>query len=154
MATNYRKPWGIAVEPIKQNQIGEIQADGVVTCYATISDSIERPFLAPIGTSGKLKPSWWGSADIVYADISSNGERYVLARLGLLQTPIYKATAKAAISPGSSGNAGLMYGGTERETVTAHFKWMEGAADISSGADMLITWSPDLARWDIVNAEC
>ena len=151
---NYRKPWGVAIGPLDDGRFEQVQLSGVATCYATISDSIERPYLAPIGTGGVLKPSWWGPAEIVYADIATTGERLVLARLGNLQTPIYKAATKASISPGGSGNVGLYYGGTERETLTAHLNWMEGVANISSGTDCLIQWFPDEAKWVIINAEC
>ena len=154
ITTNEKKPWAVALAPIPADGLGKCQLSGAAVCYATISDAVERPYLAPIGTGGILKPSWWGPAEIVYADIATSGERLVLARLGTLQTPIYKAATKASISPGGSGNVGLLYGGTERETLTAHLNWMEGVANISSGVDCLIRWFPDEAKWVIINAEC
>jgi len=154
ITANYYKPWGVAIGPLKDGKFEQVQLSGVATCYATISDSIERPYLAPIGTGGKLKPSWWGPAEIVYADIASNAEKLVLARLGVLQTPIYKAVTKASISPTGSGNVGLHYSGSERETVTAHLNWMEGVTSIANGTECLIRWFPDEAKWVIINAEC
>jgi hypothetical protein len=158
MSANYAKPWGIATEIIKSDGYGQVQMSGLATCYATIADSVERPYLAPIGTGGILKPSWWGPAEIVYADIGTSGEKLVLARLGNLQTPIYKATTKAAISPGGlgggSGNVGLIYNGSERETVTAYLNWMEGVTTLDSGTECIIRWFPDEAKWVIIEAEC
>lgn len=153
ITSNAYKPWGVALAPIPQGELGRLQLVGAAVCYATISDSIERPFLAP-GTSGKLKPSWWGSAEIVYADIATNGERYVLARLGTLQTPIYKARTKATISPGGSGTVGLSRNNVEVDTMTAHLNWMEGTVSIANGTEILIKWFPDESRWVIVNADC
>ena len=154
MSANYAKPWGIATEIIKSDGYGQVQMSGLATCYATIADSVERPYLAPIGTGGALKPSWWGPAEIVYANTATSGEKLVLARLGNLQTPKYKAITKAAISPSSSGNVGLVYNGSERETVTAWLNWMEGVTTLDSGTECLIRWFPDEAKWVITNAEC
>lgn len=154
VAQNDDDAMGVTVAPIPSGEIGRVKMAGALPTYATISDSIERPYLAPIGTGGKLKPSWWGQFEIVYADNSTNGEKLVLARICPTQTPIYKARTKATIAPNTSGNAGIYVGGSEQETLTAHFNWMEGTTSLANNTECLITWFRDEAKWVIINAEC
>lgn len=153
VAQNDYDPLGVCTFPIASTKNGRVQLAGVATVYATISDQIARPYLAP-GSSGKLKPSWWGQFEIVYADTATNGEKLVLARICPTQTPIYKAITKATINPLGSGSVGLYYGGSERETVTAYLNWMEGTTSLMNGTEALIRWFPDEAKWVFVNAEC
>jgi hypothetical protein len=153
VATNDYEPLGVATFAIDSTKTGRVQLAGVATVYATISDSIDRPYLAP-GASGKLKPSWWGQFEIVYADQSTNGEKLVLARICATQTPVYKGKTKSTINPGGSGNVGLYYGGSERETVTAFLNWMEGTTSLATNTECLITWFRDEKKWVIIEAEC
>lgn len=153
VAANDDDPLGVATFPIDSTKTGRVQMAGVATVYATISDQITRPYLAP-GTGGKLKPSWWGQFEIVYANTSTNGEKLVLARICPTQTPIYKARTKATIAPNTSGNVGIYVNGSEQETLTAHFNWMEGTVSLANNTECLITWFRDEAKWVIVNAEC
>lgn len=153
IAQNDKDPLGVAVAPIPSGEFGRVRMNGTGSVYATISDSIDRPYLAP-GASGKLKPSWWGQFEIVYADQSTNGEKLVLARICATQTPVYKGKTKSTINPGGSGNVGLYTAGTERETVTAFLNWMEGTTSLASNTECLITWFKEEKKWVIIEAEC
>lgn len=153
VAQNDYDPLGVCTFPIASTKNGRVQLAGVATVYATISDQITRPYLAP-GTGGKLKPSWWGQFEIVYADTSTNGEKLVLARLCPLQTPIYKARTKATGYPGSNVSMGLAINNVEVETVVAAFNWMEGTTSLANGTECLIRWFPEEKKWVIIEAEC
>lgn len=153
VAQNDDDPLGVAISETDSLETSRVQFAGVATVYATISDSIERPYLAP-GSGGKLKPSWWGQFEIVYADQSTNGEKLVLARICATQTPIYKARTKATVYPNTNGVMGLCVNNVEVETVDAAFNWMEGTTSLANGTECLIRWFPEERRWVIIEAEC
>lgn len=153
VAANDKDPLGVATFAIDSMKTGRVQMAGVATVYATISDQITRPYLAP-GTGGKLKPSWWGQFEIVYADTATNGEKLVLARICPTQTPIYKARTKATVYPNTNGVMGLCVNNVEVDVVDAAFNWMEGTTALANGTECLIRWFPEEKKWVIIEAEC
>lgn len=153
VAANDKEPLGVAVAPIPNGEFGRVRMSGAGAIYATIADTTTRPYLAP-GTGGKLKPSWWGQFEIVYADNSTNGEKLVLARICPTQTPIYKARTKETGYPGSNVSMGFAINNVEVETVVAAFNWMEGTTSLANGTECLIRWFPEENKWVIIEAEC
>lgn len=149
--------WGkfcVLLEPIKSAKIGRAAIGGtIVTKLDNPSTPPPHPFCDIAASSNTLTTGWHGAGEVL-ATVVHSGTRWGLVRLGNYQAPTYAAKTKASIAAGGSGNIGIYWNGTEEETVTGHFDWMDGTDPIPNAVECLAVFFRDANKWRITNAKC
>jgi hypothetical protein len=149
---SYDEVVGIALEPIRLNNIGHVAVTGVVRALVNVTSTTIRNVDWAAGAPG-LHSHLAGRHRIV-GTVAVPGQQVVPIQLNGNQQSIWRGVAAENLAPGVGGNVTVTYGAGLTVNVSAQYDWMHGSTQISVGKEVLVQFFRDENKWRVIAADC